>query len=57
MPEEGDFLPRKLKGRHGAIDVHKGACTRKRGAFETFRSVSDAYITYGGAHVQKRCAL
>ena len=26
----------------------------KKGAFEAFRSVSDSYDLYGGAHVQKR---
>ena len=41
----------------GAIDGlwgHMGACTRKRGAFETFRSVSDVH-DYG--QVQKRGAV
>ena len=37
----------------GALDVlmtwgsYMGACTRKRGAFEVFRSISDAYDLWG----------
>ena len=45
----------------GAIDVRRGASVgpngrlhAKKGAFEAFRSVSDSYDLYGGAHVQKR---
>ena len=38
----------------GALDVHRAPLTRKRRAFETFRSISDAchLVAHGGAHVQ-----
>ena len=41
----------------GRLWGHMGACTRKRGAFKTFRSVSDAYDLWGRSCAKEGCIM